>query len=96
MEHKVWIEVSLPISFGGLGTRQLKDIAQPAFLSSAYGTLNIVSQILNHSDECLISDIQEALESWNVVNNNFPTVRYRQIFKRIGIGLMCYELSRKN
>lgn len=73
MDNKIWIQASLPTSRGGLGIRQLKDIALPAFLSSSFGTVNLVSQILHTSDENIICHLHEAVESWNVLNNSSPT-----------------------
>lgn len=35
LENEVWTQATLPTSFGGLGIRQLKDIAFPAFLCSS-------------------------------------------------------------
>jgi len=40
-----WLQASLPIKHGGLGVRQVRSLALPAFLASAASTLDLQSQI---------------------------------------------------
>ena len=41
-----WLQASLPIKHGGLGIRQVRSLALPAFLASAASTSDLQSQIL--------------------------------------------------
>ena len=41
-----WLQASLPIKHGGLGIRQVRSLALPAFLASAASSSDIQSQIL--------------------------------------------------
>lgn len=60
-----WTTASLPISFGGLGTRKICDLTLPAFLSSCNSTSTLVNFMLNKSsDEIAIDGYQEALSKW--------------------------------
>lgn len=78
LENKAWTQATLPTSFGGLGTRRLENIALPAFLSSVHGANNIVSLIINSTDESLIGDTNGAKEIWRAMNNTFPSAPNRQ------------------
>lgn len=78
LEDKILTQATLPVSFGGLGIRRLKDIALPAFISSVHGAFNIVSQIINTTDDSLFGNLNDARDSWSVLNNGFPSVPDRQ------------------
>lgn len=73
-----WTQATLPIANGGFGIRKLHDISLPAFLSSSYGTIGLVSQILNSSDESIISYMHEALDAWLSVNPSNPSFLHNQ------------------
>ena len=61
LSDKKWLHASLPIKHGGLGIRQVRSLALPAFMASAASTSDIQSQILlasactadTHFDTCL-------------------------------------------
>ena len=44
-----WLQASLPIKHGGLGIRQVRSLALPAFLASAASTSDLQSRILSAS-----------------------------------------------
>jgi len=43
----LWLQASLPINDGGLGIRQVRSLALPAYLASAASTSDLQSQILS-------------------------------------------------
>ena len=91
LQDNVWTQATLPINFGGLGTRMLKEIALLAFLSSVHGSLNLVSQLLYFSDENSIHD--GGYRCWSAVNDSFPVNR---IFQKDWdlINVSIYKTSR--
>ncbi len=71
INEEQWKQASLPIKIGGLGIRKTEDITLPAFLSSVYGSKNLVSQIMNNSSgEPLIHYFEDAINEWNSLNPN--------------------------
>ncbi|XP_011555023.3 uncharacterized protein LOC105386209 [Plutella xylostella] len=65
MTSSQWSQASLPIRHGGLGIRRLQDTELPAFLSSSFGVLDLVTRILTiHGDGFSIPFAEEALELW--------------------------------
>lgn len=40
---KAWAQATLPLSFGGIGIRQDKDVELPAFISSTHDAMAITS-----------------------------------------------------
>ena len=79
LNSQQWTQATLPISFGGLGIRKLRDIALPAFLSSSFGVKSHVSRILNFQDMTFIAHFDEAVEEWKVLNGlqepSLPTLQ---------------------
>ncbi|XP_049886857.1 uncharacterized protein LOC126381429 [Pectinophora gossypiella] len=60
-----WCQASLPIRYGGLGVRRAGDVGLPAFLASAHGVDNLVSEILNsHGDKVTIPFVSDAFATW--------------------------------
>lgn len=61
-----WSQAVLPIRFGGLGVRSSSSVALPAFLSSAYGSMSLVSIILNKPQilDTEIASLAEARRAW--------------------------------
>ena len=49
-EDASWLQATLPVSSGGLGVRRATDLAEPAFLSSAFSVQDAVSRILESED----------------------------------------------
>lgn len=80
INEEQWQQANLPIKLGGLGIRKFEDITLPSFLSSTYGSKNLVSQIMNKSSgESLICYFEDAINEWNKLNpNEVPTVPERQ------------------
>ncbi|KAL0841226.1 hypothetical protein ABMA28_014960 [Loxostege sticticalis] len=63
---KSWAQATLPIRFGGLGTRSLSGIALPAFLSSAYGTATLFNNILRSSVGVVeVAHLADARSAWS-------------------------------
>ncbi|KAL1446386.1 hypothetical protein WDU94_005682 [Cyamophila willieti] len=66
-----WNQATLPINNGGIGIRNVTDIALPAFLSSAHGVSTLVSQVLHFLDqETPIHLVDEATENWKQINGD--------------------------
>ena len=60
-DDRSWTQAVLPVRHGGLGNRSIGSVALPAFLSSCFGSLPLVSKILNSN--CQIADNEVALLS---------------------------------
>ena len=70
-------QISLPVKLGGFGIRSLKDLALPAFLSSSYGSSNIINIISPSSmKNDPYSDATVAEEQWKnlpgITESDFP------------------------
>lgn len=72
MNAQQWTQASLPISFGGIGIRKLKDICLPEFISSTHGVESLVSRILRFQDKNFMSHMDQALNNWSIING-LPT-----------------------
>lgn len=74
-----WTQASLSIAFGGIGIRKPEDICLPAFLSSTFGVEGLVSRIIHFQDKTFISNMEEALNQWNVINElSIPDIKIYQ------------------
>ncbi|KAJ4447362.1 hypothetical protein ANN_09368 [Periplaneta americana] len=65
-----WSFSTSPISFGGLGIRNVNDICVPPFSASAHGALNFVKSrptLSSHSDEIRILHMSELFQQWSSV-----------------------------
>ena len=63
--NSAWIQATLPVGYGGLGIRSPVQLAPSAFLASAAGSSNLVSQILpNHLQNHNCLHMNEALSVW--------------------------------
>ena len=72
VQEDSWIQSTLPVARGGLGIRSIKDIALPAFISSAYGTTGATKRLL--PEYITLPDYQELVEAeeewWTRVGSN--------------------------
>lgn len=66
--------ISLPVRSGGLGIRKASEICLPAFLSSVYSVINLVTLMYSDlSDETMVSDFNCALEKWSSSFDHTPS-----------------------
>lgn len=71
MSDNKWIQVTLPISKGGLEIRRITDIALPSFLVSVFGCRNLVYHTLDvTSKQVPLSLHDKAIETWLVLNKD--------------------------
>ena len=64
-QEDAWTQSTLPVARGGLGIRSIKDIALPAFISSAYGTTGATKRLLpEYITEPDYQELVEAEEEW--------------------------------
>ena len=68
-----WTQATLPLRHGGLGIRSASDIALPAFLSSAFASSTLVSEILSSDSGTSLRD--EALSEWSTNISSTPPSR---------------------
>ena len=72
VQEDSWTQSTLPVARGGLGIRSIKDIALPAFISSAYGTTGATRRLL--PEYITLPDYQELVEAeeewWTRVGSN--------------------------
>ncbi|XP_063389112.1 uncharacterized protein LOC134674887 [Cydia fagiglandana] len=60
-----WCQASLPVRYGGLGVRRVRDIGLVAFLASAHGSAGLVARILGvESGDVCVPFVSEALAKW--------------------------------
>jgi hypothetical protein len=74
--EQAWTQASLPIRFGGLGTRKITSIALPAFLASIHSTSDLAGKILKAppATNCEIACLVEASNAWLAGPSlNFPS-----------------------
>ncbi|XP_069358665.1 uncharacterized protein [Maniola hyperantus] len=66
-DDRTWTQASLPVKYGGLGIRSISSIALPAFLSSASGSITLISQILNLTSptDVVVESLAEAKLAWS-------------------------------
>ena len=63
-----WLQASLPIKHGGLGIRQVRSLALPAFLASAASTSDLQSQILLASACTADTQFDTYLADWQAAH----------------------------
>jgi hypothetical protein len=76
LSEQSWNQASLPIRFGGLGTRKISSVALPAFLSSVHSTSDLAGKILkaNAATNCRIACMTEAENAWKAgPSPNYPS-----------------------
>lgn len=62
-EH--WTQAILPVRYGGLGVRCIRDVSLPAFLASAHGVADLVADILSlNGDKATIPHAADAIKTW--------------------------------
>lgn len=96
LNHTEWVQSSLPVNYGGLGIRSLLDISLPAFLSSVYGVLDIVSTLINLRDNDIdVAYFAEAISMWSIVNNDSTPENPRSQFHwdQINIERIASEIT---
>ena len=64
MDNSTWTQATLPTSKGGLGVRRASNLALPAFLTSCYGTHDLVSSLLPPVELGNDPLLREALNLW--------------------------------
>ena len=65
MDARTWAQASLPIRFGGLGIRQITNVALPAFLASTFKTSVLTRKILDKAGiDSPILYQSDAIEAW--------------------------------
>lgn len=68
-EADQWIQATLPIRYGGLGLRRVRDVSIPAFLASAHGVAGLVTDILScDGDRANIPFAADAMAAWEALN----------------------------
>ena len=68
LEEKSWLQSTLPVSKGGLGIRLTSDLALPAFLSSAHGTVLGANSLLpEHISTDNYQNLEEAELLWREI-----------------------------
>ena len=68
LEEKSWLQSTLPVSKGGLGIRLTSDLALPAFLSSAHGTILGANSLLpDHISTGTYQNMEEAELLWREI-----------------------------
>ena len=67
-----WLQASLPIRYGGLGIRQVRSLALPAFLASAASTSDLQSQILSASACTTDIHFDSYLSVWQAAHGSLP------------------------
>lgn len=76
LSEQAWTQASLPIRYGGLGTRKISSISLPAFLASIHSTSDLAGKILKASPatNCEIACLVEATNAWLAgPSPNFPS-----------------------
>ncbi|XP_073955687.1 uncharacterized protein [Choristoneura fumiferana] len=69
MSDNQWAQAALPIRYGGIGVRRLRDVSLPAFLASAHGVAGLVSNILSlDGDGADIPYVAGAVVAWSALN----------------------------
>ncbi|KAI5632514.1 DM DNA binding domain-containing protein [Phthorimaea operculella] len=64
-----WEQAALPIRHGGLGIRRAVDVGLPAFIASAHGVVNLVTNILPlNGDRANIPFAAGAMEAWTAIH----------------------------
>ncbi|KAI5631689.1 hypothetical protein NE865_15601 [Phthorimaea operculella] len=64
-----WEQAALPIRHGGLGIRRAVDVGLPAFIASAHGVVNLVTNILPlNGDRANIPFTAGAMEAWTTIH----------------------------
>ncbi|KAI8430952.1 hypothetical protein MSG28_001061 [Choristoneura fumiferana] len=77
--EQAWIQATLPIRNGGLGTRKISSVALPAFLSSIHSTLDLAGRILkapagiNYEIACLNEATNDSLAGPNTTHSCWST-----------------------
>ena len=67
-EEKSWLQSTLPVSKGGLGIRLASDLALPAFLSSAHGTISGANSLLPENISTgIYQNLEEAELLWREI-----------------------------
>ena len=66
IDSVAWTQATLPLSHGGLGIRKASEVALPAFLSSAHGSMNFVRSLnpTRLRDDPIIH-LESAVQSWS-------------------------------
>ena len=68
-----WTQASLPVKHGGLGIQTAVQLAPSAFLASAAGSSDLVSQIIpRHLQQVPLVARADALSSWSLGHNSSP------------------------
>ncbi|XP_061718384.1 uncharacterized protein LOC133525958 [Cydia pomonella] len=64
--EQAWTQATLPIRYGGLGTRKISSVALPAFLASIHSSSDLAGKILQASParNCEIAGLVEASNAW--------------------------------
>src|SRR6218665_2427761 len=78
LSESQWLQSTLPIGMGGLGTRRVSSLALPAFLVSAAGTLELQSNLLKEPDSHPDPNMEKLLAMWQGglginITREFPT-----------------------
>jgi len=68
-----WLQASLPVKDGGLGIRQVRSLALPAFLASAASTSDLQSQILLASSCNPDPYFDSYLSTWQAAFGSLPS-----------------------
>lgn len=68
IEDQTYRLATLPVRYGGVGVRMIKDICLPAFASSIFGTLELINYLLPRMDKPNVSFQDEVLDAWKQIN----------------------------
>lgn len=73
LNENQWTQASLPVRFGGLGTRKVTDISLPAFLASTHCVKDLLSTITDIKDcNSEIPYLDEGMRIWSGLGLPFP------------------------
>lgn len=68
LSENQWCQASLPVRYGGLGVRRLRETGPLAFLASSYGVAELVALILpDNGDIIRVPYAEEALGVWSAL-----------------------------
>ena len=72
-EDGTWTQASLPVGAGGIGVRRVAELAPSAFLASAAGCSELVTQIIPPQMQCVLTPSRYvALTAWQHGHDEVP------------------------
>jgi len=69
LSENLWSQATLPIKYGGLGIRRVPQLALPAFLASAAGTLSLQNAILGSENSPPYGPMEAMMAQWQTTTD---------------------------